>query len=328
MPPLRTMIACDRARRTRAPAGLQEPENAMKRYLAASLLLSASLWVAGCQDNSATDGKIAALNAKVAQLESDMAEKGTARGADDHKAGADIAALRARLEALELEKASLEKKLAAQDEKLKAISPEKLAELNKAIEELGGEVAAKAASEEERFKEFQAMAERREKERREKQQADMQARMADAERIAKENDIPFDASDPMGSMRRIMSDPELRKKAMDVMRTEGRKQRNTNLGLDERAAENLNRIEDETLKKIQDIRTQSREGTLTPEQAQKDIQQTMADQDQQVKAVLTEEQYKKYKENPTGMGGMIPGMGDWGQMIPGMGGGGSGGGRR
>lgn len=300
----------------------------MKRYLAASLLLTASLWVAGCQDNSGTEGKLAALNSKVAQLEADMAEKGSGAVSGDNRSSAEIAALRARLEALELEKAGLEKKLAAQDEKLKAISPEKLAELNKAIEELGGEVAAKSASEEERFKEFQAMAERREKERREKQQAEMQARMADAERIAKENDIPFDANDPMGSMRRIMSDPELRRKAMDVMRTEGRKQRNASLGLDERAAENLNRVEDETLKKIQDIRTQSRQGTITPEQAQKDMQQAMADQDQQVKAILTEEQYKKYKENPTGMGGMIPGMGDWGQMIPGMGGGPNGGGRR
>jgi len=295
----------------------------MTRYLAAALLVTASLWVSGCQDNSGADGKIAALNNKVAQLEADLADQKGPVAKDDTKLASELSALRARLDALETEKSALEKKLTAQDGKLADVN-KSISEVNKSIESLGGEVSATSAASdrEARKQELKELNAEIRKEEREKQAADMKTRMADAERIAKENDIPFDANDPMGSMRKIMSDPALRQKAMEVMRNEGRKQRNTSLGLDERTSTELNRVEDETLKKMADIRQATKDGATTPEQAQKDVEQALADQDQQAKALLTEEQFKKYKESPVGMmpgmGGMIPGMGG---MFPGMGGG-------
>jgi outer membrane murein-binding lipoprotein Lpp len=292
------------------------------RYFAAIALVSASLWVAGCQDQSQLDSKIAAQNAKIAQLEAEISEKGGPAKEGKDLSG-DVAALRARLEKLESDKLDLAKKLSAQEEKLAAA--------NKTIEGLGGEVSAGSADLE---SQVNAIIAKREEKRREeekaKRDADREARQKQMQEWiakAKEAGIDIDPNDPMGSGFRAWQDPVQREKIQKLMVSEFRKQRNERMKLDEATAQKLDVIEDETMKKMTDIQQRRRDGTITREQAQQETQAALSAQDQQVKNTLTEDQYKQYKETVGGMAGGMGGMGGFGGMIPGFGGEGGGGGR-
>ncbi|MBP9890507.1 MAG: hypothetical protein KBG84_01275 [Planctomycetes bacterium] len=294
----------------------------MFRYLSLAAMLSTTLWVAGCQDSSAQDAKIAALNNKVNELESQMGERqGDGAPAKVSGVDGDVAALRNRMDALERENADLKKLLSAQDGKF--------ADVNKTLESLGGEVSATSAQQdrEAKKKEMVELQAEIEKERREKRDAERKAQMDDWMAKAKEAGIDIDPNDPI-SMMRAWQDPAQREKMQKLMMSEFRKQRNANLKLDEATAQKLDVIEDDTMKKMTDINQRRTDGTITREQAQQEMTQAMTDADNQAKGTLTEEQYKGYRESIGGMmgrgAGMIPGMGGGG-MIPGMGGGGRGG---
>ncbi len=293
----------------------------MIRYLSLAAMLSTTLWVAGCQDSTAQDAKIAALNNKVNDLEAQLGER-PSEGAPAKVSGVDgdVAALRIRMDALERENADLKKLLSAQDGKF--------ADVNKTLESLGGEVSASSAQQdrEARKKEMVELQAEIDKERREKREADRKAQMDEWVAKAKEAGIEIDPNDPMGSGMKLWSDPAQREKIQKLMVGEFRKNRNEKLKLDEATAQKLDTIEDDTMKKMQDINTRRQEGTLTREQAQQEMATVMTDADNQTKNTLTEEQYKGYRESIGGMagqmGGMIPGMGGGG--MPGFPGGGRG----
>jgi outer membrane murein-binding lipoprotein Lpp len=293
----------------------------MLRYLTLAALLSTTVWVAGCQDSSAQDAKIAALNSKVNELESQMGDRsGTGTEAKVKGTDGDLSDLRNRLDKLDRENADLKKLLADQNSKL--------SDVNKSIESLGGEVSASGAAQtrEEKKKEMAELQAEIDKERREKQAADRKAQMDAWVAKAKEAGIEIDPNDPMGSGMKAWQDPVQREKLMNLMKSEFRKSRNEKLKLDEVTAQKLDTIEDDTMTKMQDINKRRTDGTITREQAQTEMAQTMTDADNQTKNTLTEEQYKGYKESVAGMGaGMMGGMGGMGGMIPGMGGGGRGG---
>ena len=295
----------------------------MLRYLALAALLTTTLWTVGCQDSSAQDAKIAALNNKVNELETSMGERsGGGSGATVKGVDGDFASLRNRLDALEKENSDLKKQLAEQNGKLDGV--------NKSIESLGGEVSATTAPDEaKRRADLRADIEAIRKEDQEKRAAERKAQMDEWVAKAKEAGIEIDPNDPMGSGMKLWSDPAQREKIQKLMVSEFRKSRNEKLKLDEVTAQKLDSIEDDTMKKMQDINTRRQEGTLTREQAQQEMATVMTEADTQTKGTLTEEQYKGYRESIGGMagqlGGMMPGMGGGGGMIPGMGGGGRGG---
>lgn len=299
----------------------------MLRYLSLAVLVSSSLWVAGCQDNAAQDAKIAALNKKVNELEAQLNDR-PAQGPAAKVSGVsgDVSDLRTRMDLLEKENAELKKQLAGHDTRF--------ADVNKTLESLGGEVSATSAQQdrEAKKKEMVELQAEIEKERREKRDAERKAQMDEWIARAKEAGIEIDPNDPWGSGMRAWQDPAQREKLQKMMASEFRKQRNANLKLDEATAQKLDAIEDDTMAKMQDINKRRQEGTITREQAQQEITQTMTDADNQAKNTLTEEQYKAYRESlggmARGMGGMIPGMGGGGMPgFPGGGGGGFGGGR-
>jgi chromosome segregation ATPase len=294
----------------------------MLRYLTLAALLTTTLWTVGCQDSSAQDAKIAALNNKVNELESQLGDRSGA-GSETKVKGidGDVSDLRNRLDKLDRENADLKKLLADQSSKLDGV--------NKNIESLGGEVSATGASQtrEEKKKEMQELQAEIDKERREKQAADRKAQMDAWAAKAKEAGIEIDPNDPMGSGMKAWSDPVQREKIQKLMMSEFRKSRNEKLKLDEVTAQKLDTIEDDTMTKMQDINKRRQDGTLTREQAQEEMAKTMTDADSQTKNTLTEEQYKGYRESIGGMAGQLGGMmpGGGGGMIPGMGGGGRGG---
>lgn len=294
----------------------------MLRYLTLAAMLSTTLLVTGCQDSAAQDAKIAALNTKVNNLEAQLGDRqDSGPAAKVNGVDGDVAALKNRMDALEKENADLKMQLSAQDGRF--------ADVNKTLESLGGEVSASSAQQdrEAKKKEMMELQAEIDKERREKRDAERKAQMDEWMARAKEAGIEIDPNDPMGSGMRAWSDPAQREKIQKLMMSEFRKQRNANLKLDEVTAQKLDAIEDDTMKKVNDINQRRQDGTLTREQAQQEMTQAMTDADTQAKNTLTEEQYKGYRESlggmARGMGGMIPGMGGGG--MPGFGGGGRGG---
>lgn len=294
----------------------------MLRYLTLAAMLSTTLLVTGCQDSAAQDAKIAVLNTKVNNLEAQLGDRqDSGPAAKVNGVDGDVAALKNRMDALEKENADLKKQLSAQDGRF--------ADVNKTLESLGGEVSASSAQQdrEAKKKEMMELQAEIDKERREKRDAERKAQMDEWMARAKEAGIEIDPNDPMGSGMRAWSDPAQREKIQKLMMSEFRKQRNANLKLDEVTAQKLDAIEDDTMKKVNDINQRRQDGTITREQAQQEMTQAMTDADTQAKNTLTEEQYKGYRESlggmARGMGGMIPGMGGGG--MPGFGGGGRGG---
>lgn len=291
----------------------------MKRLLIALSLALPTLGVLGvmgCQDNSGLERDVASLKQQVAQLRDQPQDtKATPTGAkfDDSE-------LRIRLERAEADLAAANKKITD-------------LESRPAAQPVAGGAAPAPTD--------PAFAEAVNKVVTEKQEADRKAREAerakrDAERtaemdrIAKENGIEFDPNDVRGSIQKIMANPEQRAKAMQVMRAEADKRRFANVGLDERQIEQVKAIETAGRDKMMETMRAARESGATQEEIAQQMQQATKEQEDELKKVMTEDQYKKYQENGGAMGGMIPGgMGGLGGLIPGMGGfgGGGGGGR-
>ncbi|MBK8206448.1 MAG: hypothetical protein IPK87_06565 [Planctomycetes bacterium] len=290
----------------------------MKRILLALLLASPAVALIGCQDAS-LKGDVAMLQQQVSamredneQLRNSLANRKDATG----QPVGDLATLQARLEQTESSLAAANKKIAD-------------------LEARPATVVAKAEGEGEPAKasdEFKAQVEQVLKERDDARRAERdkqrQEQLARAAELAKENGIDFDPADPQGSIRRIMSNPEQRAKAMQVMQQEMTKRRLEPLGLDERQTEEVLRIEKESRDKIRETMTNARTSGASQEEIAQQVEAVRKDQEDQLKRTMTPEQYEQYEKSGAGMGGMIPG--GWQDMIPpgmfpGGGGGGSGG---
>lgn len=298
----------------------------MKRVLLAGLMIPA-LWVAGCSDNSALQRDLDAQKKQVADLRAELQElRGTSQPVTANGGGsAETTALLARLERAESSLDAAGKRIAELESRPAVAAPAQPGT------ETAGTVDEKA------YADFKAMAERRDKERDEVRRADREKRqaeqMAEAERIAKENGLEFDPNNPQESFRKIMSDPAQRQKAMEAMRNEWDKRRFANTGLDENQITQVKEIEKRSRDRIRETMQTARESGATQEEISQQIQQVNKEQEDELKRVMTEDQYKKYQENGGAMGGMMGGMGGMGDlgrmippgMIPGFGGEGGGG---
>lgn len=286
----------------------------MKRILIAAMLtlpLVGVMGLMGCQDNSGLERDVASLKQQIAQLR-DTPQDAQPTKADGTKF--DDTDLRLRLERAEAD----------------------LIAANKKISDLESRPAAPVAKGDAPAPTDPAFAEAVSKVVRDQQEADRKAREAerakrDAERtaemdrIAKENGIEFDPNDVRGSIQKIMANPEQRAKAMQVMRAEADKRRFANVGLDEKQIEQVKAIETAGRDKMMETMRTARESGATQEEIAQQVAQAGKEQEDELKKVMTEDQYKKYQENGGAMGGMIPGgMGGLGGLIPGMGGGGGG----
>lgn len=288
----------------------------MKRLLLALAIAAPAVAVFGCQDDS-VKGDVAMLQQQVAALRDDNEQlrnsmhQRTSEGATE---GADVNAMAVRLERAELDLKAAKAKIAELEARPAAAPKAEGA----AKVDTGDKEAMKATVDE-------ILRERDEARRaeREKQRAEQMARAAE---LAKENGIDFDPNDPQGSIRRIMSNPEQRAKAMQVMQQEMTKRRLAPLGLDERQTEEVLRIEGETRNKIRETMNNARASGASQEEIAQQVDTIRKDQEDQLKRTMTPEQYEQYEKSGAGMGGMIPG--NWQDMIPpGMipGGGGNGG---
>jgi predicted ATP-dependent serine protease len=90
------------------------------------------------------------------------------------------------------------------------------------------------------------------------------------------------------------------------------------LGLDDYQMREVQRIEGETRQKIRDTMTNARASGATQEEIAQQVQNVRNEQEQDLKRVLTPEQYEEYER--TAAGGLIPpnmeGLG--GMFPPGM----------
>jgi len=273
----------------------------------------------GCQDNSGLERDVSALKQQVAQLHAapgkDTEGKTSASGASD----AELKEMNARLDRAVADLEAANKKIKDLEAR-PAAAPVKTGETPAATDPAFKEAVGKAVTE------IQAEEKARRDAERKKQQEEQTAQMA---KIAEENGIPFDKNDVRGSIQKIMGDPELRAKAMQVMRAEADKRRFEGVGLDERQIEQVKTIEQASRDKMMESIQGARESGASQEEIAAQMSQINKDQEAELKKVMTEEQYKKYQDNGGAMGGMIPGgMGGLGGMIPGMGGGGGFGGGR
>lgn len=288
----------------------------MKKFMLAALLMMPALGLIGCQD-AETQRDVASLKQQVAALQDENMrlrdEIGGIQPGESgqpldmsamvirlEKAERDLAAANARLEDLEKSPAKATPKVGVEGEGEAAVDPDFAAQVEAVLNE--------------REERERAEREQRQEERRAEQ-------MAEAKRLADKYGFEFDENDPRGSMMKIWSDPAQRAKAMEAMRTEMTERRLAPLNLGEYEKGEVLRIESETRDKIRETMTNARETGMTQEQIEAEVKQIQEDQKLELGRVLTPEQMKQYEESGAGMGGMIPGGGDWGGMIPGFGGG-------
>lgn len=281
----------------------------MKRILLAGLIAPA-LWVAGCADNSALQRDVDALKKQVADLKSENQDlRGASQPVATNGGGISVETtnLLARLEKAEGTLDAANKRIAELEAKPAGVAP-------------AAQPGAAAPVDEKAYADFKALSDRYNEERDAARRADREKRqaeqMAEAERIAKENGLEFDPNNPQESFRKIMMDPEKRQKAMEAMRNEWDKRRFANTGLDESQVTQVKEIEKRSRDRIRETMQTARESGATQEEISQQIQQVNKEQEDELKRVMTEEQYKKYQENGGSMGGMMGGLGGMGGMIP------------
>lgn len=289
-----------------------------QRFVMVATLSLPLIGLYGCQDNSSLERDVSALKQQVAQLQTAPAKDGESKTASGGASDADLKEMNARLDRAVADLDAANKKI-KELEARPATAPARAGEAPAATDPAFKEAVGKAVSE------IQAEERARRDAERKKQQEEQTAQMA---KIAEDNGIPFDKNDVRGSIQKIMGDPELRAKAMQVMRAEADKRRFEGVGLDERQIEQVKTIEQASRDKMMESIRGARESGASQEEIAAQMTQINKDQEAELKKVMTEEQYKKYQDNGGAMGGMIPGgMGGLGGMIPGMGGaGGFGGG--
>ena len=281
----------------------------MKRILLAGLIAPA-LWVAGCADNSALQRDVDALKKQVADLKSENQDlRGASQPVATNGGGISVETtnLLARLEKAEGTLDAANKRIAELEAKPAGVAPV-------------AQPGTAAPVDEKAYADFKALSDRYNEERDAARRADREKRqaeqMAEAERIAKENGLEFDPNNPQESFRKIMMDPEKRQKAMEAMRNEWDKRRFANTGLDESQVTQVKEIEKRSRDRIRETMQTARESGATQEEISQQIQQVNKEQEDELKRVMTEEQYKKYQENGGSMGGMMGGLGGMGGMIP------------
>lgn len=281
----------------------------MKRILLAGLIAPA-LWVAGCADNSALQRDVDALKKQVADLKSENQDlRGASQPVATNGGGISVETtnLLARLEKAEGTLDAANKRIAELEAKPAGVAPV-------------AQPGTAAPVDEKAYADFKALSDRYNEERDAARRADREKRqaeqMAEAERIAKENGLEFDPNNPQESFRKIMMDPEKRQKAMEAMRNEWDKRRFANTGLDENQVTQVKEIEKRSRDRIRETMQTARESGATQEEISQQIQQVNKEQEDELKRVMTEEQYKKYQENGGSMGGMMGGLGGMGGMIP------------
>jgi len=276
----------------------------MNKWLAA--LMSVGI-LAGCQDNSSLEREVSALRVEVAALRA-ATEREPQPVAAPAGSDSQAAALRVRLDRVESDLADARRKL-AKIEAGPSVTEETPAE----------DTPAPAADKEAAYKsylEFEARRRAEQEEERRKREAERNAEWA---RIATEYGIDFDPGDVQGSIRRIMRNPEQMQKAMQAVRAEADKRRFAGTGLDEHQVERVKKIEADTRAKLAETMREARQNSTPADEVSRQVEQVNKDQENELKSVMTEEQYKKYLENGGPAAGMIPG--GLGDLIPGWGGG-------
>lgn len=277
----------------------------MKRWTF-PILFALPLVFAGCQDNSSLQADISLLKAQVATLQDDNEQlRNQPAPTIEPVAGNEVEALRFRLEMAEQKLDAAERTLA----ELRNQPPVATAEV------VEGEPAAEDDSE---YASFKAMQDRLDAERRAERNERRAEQMQEWAKVAKDNGLEFDAENPRASIQRIMMDPVQRAKAFEVMRNEMNNRRLGALGLDEFQMREVQRIEGETRQKVRDAMASARETGATQEEVAQKVQTVRNEQEDQLKRVLTPEQYEEYEK--TAAAGMIPpnmeGLG--GMFPPGM----------
>lgn len=273
----------------------------MKR-LTLALLLAVPVAIAGCQDNASLQSDVSLLKAQVAMLQDDNEQlRNRPLPIVDTTAAEEVEALRYRLEQAE--------------QKLEA-TENQLAELRKTPAPATVEAAEEAnAPGDSEYEGFKAMQERLDAERRAERNERRAEQMQEWAKVAKENGLEFDAENPRASIQRIMMDPVQRAKAFEAMRTEMNNRRLGALGLDDYQMREVQRIETETRQKVRDAMAGARETGATQEEVAQQVQSVRKEQEDELKRVLTPEQYEEYEKsaaagmippNLEGLGGMFP----------------------
>jgi hypothetical protein len=280
------------------------------------VFLLAALVLAGCGDAS-LKSDVAQLQAQVAALQDENTRMRSQQPASVERDNTELNNLLVRLERAEGELRDAREKLARLEKDSAATATVPDAEV----------------AEGEDYAKFKAMRERAEKEeeaereqRRAEQRTQRQAQMQEFARRAKEAGLEFDADNPRQSGMQIWLDPQKREKAVKIAVDMFHEQRLKPLNLTEQQAQDVLRIEAETRHKVKEVTEAATQSGATPEEVKKQADQVRKDQEQQMKGVLSPEQYEEY-EKSAAEGGMLPGtVEELGGMIPpgmipGMGGG-------
>lgn len=290
----------------------------MKRILMALILSTPALGLIGCQDNSGLKADMNRLEAQVAALAAEN------RNLRDGSSAPTESVRDTTAQSLAVRLQDTERDLDAALKRIADLEKNKSTVVAKPADPTVPEGEVKA--DEKAYTDFKAMQDRYNDERRVAREARQAEQMAEVAKIAKDNGIEFDPNDPRGSMMKIWADPVQRDKAMQVMRSEMTKRRLEPLGLDERQTSDVLRIEDESRTKIRETMQNARANGATQEDIQRDVKAIQDQQKQDLKKVMSPEQYDQYEKSGAATGGMMPNMEDLGRMfpggIPGMGGGG------
>ncbi|MCC6572984.1 MAG: hypothetical protein IT462_04250 [Planctomycetes bacterium] len=287
----------------------------MRPYWVTKILLCAlGLVLAGCQDNSELKRTLAETGDKVALLEHEVDKLSTdntqlKRAVSDaseeaRTARADARDAKNRLATLEAQPGTGGPVRPSESTPGKALTADEISALVQA--ELNKRASDKAADDQARH---------------EATAAEQTKKMEAIAAKAKEYGLEFDPKDPQGSFKRIMSDPQTRRKAMDAARTEARNQRFAQLGLDERQSEQLTQIENDTRKQIDDLFRQGLQNGQSFEDTQRQVEQAFSDANTRAKNVLTADQFKTYTDLGGAQAAGLPGPGgggDLSKLFPGI----------
>jgi hypothetical protein len=278
----------------------------MKRIAIALILAAPAMLMLGCQDNSDLEAEVASLKRQVAALHN--GDDTRAPDARTVSGGEDIGPLLLRLERAERDLEAATKRLQELEQRPAGEDGEvSLSRTDSDVIRSEFERLTRERDEARRAAEVERRAER------ERQQAE---RMAEAARIAEENDIDFDPNDPRGSMMRIMQNPEQRARAFEVMREMGNERRLAPLNLDDAQRGEVLRIEADGRDRIRDAVANGREAGASPEQIQSEVERIRQQQENDLRRVMTPEQYEQYEASGGATGGMMGNPEDWLRMIP------------